>query len=196
MPSLIIHQKIGYEISKKLLLNSYDYYLGIIAPDAPNVDGFAPKVERWTAHVRDNDLKEWRIKLKKFYLKNKNKYIKDFFIGYYIHILTDIIYDDYFYQKIKNNILASGYLNDNTHQLMSNDMEMYNFSESEKINEILSSKENTYHINNISNEILKKWKNKIIKQPKYQNQSIFINEEIIEKITNKVYEEFVKSDIL
>lgn len=46
MPSLIIHQKIGYEISKKLLLNSYDYYLGIIAPDAPNVDGFAPKVER------------------------------------------------------------------------------------------------------------------------------------------------------
>lgn len=196
MPSLIIHQKIGYEMSKKLLLNSYDYYLGIIAPDAPNVDGFAPKVERWTAHVRDSDLKEWRIKLKKFYLKNKNKYIKDFLIGYYIHILTDIIYDDYFYQKIKNNILAFGYLNDNTHQLMSNDMEMYNFSESEKLNEILSSKENTYHINNISNEILKKWKNKIIKQPKYQNQSIFINEDIIEEITNKVYEEFVKSDIL
>lgn len=78
MPSAIIHEKVGYLLRKKLNINSYDYYLGLIAPDSPNLNGFAPKDERWPAHVRRKELNEWREALFKFYLKNKESYNKDF----------------------------------------------------------------------------------------------------------------------
>lgn len=101
MPSTTIHEKVGYEIGKKLNVTSYDYYLGLLAPDAPNLNGFAPKEERWPAHIRRKDLKEWRKALQNFYISNIKNYNKEFLLGYYIHILTDIIFDDYYYKDIR-----------------------------------------------------------------------------------------------
>ena len=60
MPNITIHEKIGYELSKELNTNSYDYYLGLLSPDTPNLNGFGPKEERWASHVRRKDLNEWR----------------------------------------------------------------------------------------------------------------------------------------
>ena len=66
MPTINIHEKVGYDISKKMGFHSYDYFLGLLAPDAPNVDGFAPKEERWMAHQRRKDYDEWRASLHRF----------------------------------------------------------------------------------------------------------------------------------
>ena len=45
-----------------------------MAPDSVNLEFFAPKEDRWTAHLRKRDLTDWRINLRKYYDKNKNNY--------------------------------------------------------------------------------------------------------------------------
>lgn len=194
MPSAIIHVKVGYDIGKKYSLNSYNYYLGLLAPDAPNLNGFAPKKERWQAHVRREDLTEWSRALLEFYLKNKENYPKDFLLGYYVHILTDIAFDEYFYQKIRTEIEKQGY-KENAHQIMSNDMETYYFTEFEEIKEILKNSQVSYNINNISHELLLAWKEKIINTSNKTNNGKFVTETVIENLTNLVSKHLVESNI-
>lgn len=189
MPSIMIHLKVGYEIGKRLNLNSYDYYLGLLAPDAPNADSFAPKDERWSAHVRREDLKEWREELNIFYQKNKDKYPKYFLLGYYIHILTDIIFDDFFYFDIRKEIQKNNSIKLDGHEIMSKDMEKYYFEEFTNIKNILKSKNDTYQINNISEELLNHFKHKIINRAISTNNSKYITEDIIKKLVAKVQKE-------
>lgn len=196
MPSAIIHEKVGYLLGKKLNINSYDYYLGLLAPDSPNLNGFAPKEERWPAHVRRKDLNEWREALLKFYLASKNNYPKDFLLGYYIHILTDIVFDDFFYKKIRKEIKMQGYSKEDAHQIMSNDMEEYYFNEFDEIKEVLKNNQISYNINNISKELLTSWKDKIINAPIKSNKREFVTEEVVENLANIVYEELLKNYIV
>lgn len=195
MPSAIIHEKVGYLLGKKLNANSYDYYLGLLAPDSPNLNGFAPKEERWPAHVRRKDLNEWREALLKFYLASKNNYPKDFILGYYIHILTDIVFDDFFYKKIRKEIKMQGYSKEDAHQIMSNDMEEYYFIEFDEIKEVLKNNQIAYNINNISKELLTSWKDKIINVPIKSNKREFVTEEVIENLAHIVYEELLENNI-
>lgn len=110
MPNIIIHEEIAYRIAKNKneYLNS-DFFLGILAPDTPNLYGFGPKEERWLAHQRKKDLTEWKDNLIKFYNQEKNNYPKYFIEGYLTHILTDIIYDRDFYKKVRKEIINDGY---------------------------------------------------------------------------------------
>lgn len=195
MPSAVIHEKVGYNLGKKFSLNSYAYYLGLLAPDAPNLNGFAPKKDRWQAHIRRENLKEWNTALLKFYLKNKENYPKDFLLGYYIHILTDIIFDEYIYLNIRTEIELQGY-KENAHQIMSNDMESYYFIEFEDIKRILKKNQTSYNINNISKELLNAWKEKIISSSKRNNQVKFVTEKVIENLTEMVAKRLVESNIL
>jgi len=129
MPNTMIHEKIGFELSKKININSYDYYLGLLAPDSQNLERFAEKEERWTAHLRAKNLNDWRKNLYTFYQKEKNNFKRDFIIGYCLHILTDIIYDDYLYKKVKGRILNSKVKEQQAHQVMNQDMDKYYFTE-------------------------------------------------------------------
>lgn len=196
MPSAIIHEKVGYLLGKELNANSYDYYLGLLAPDSPNLNGFAPKEERWPAHVRRKDLNEWREALLKFYLESKNNYPKDFLLGYYIHILTDIVFDDFFYKKIRKEINMQGYSKEDAHQIMSNDMEEYYFNEFDEIKELLKNNQTSYSINNISKELLTSWKDKIINASIKSNKREFVTEEVVENLAHIVYEELLKNNIV
>lgn len=191
MPSLMIHLKVGYEIGKIFNLNSYNYYLGLIAPDAPNLNGFAPKEERWAAHVRAKDLNDWRTKLNQFYLKERKNYNTDFIFGYYVHILTDIIFDDYFYISIRTKVIADKNPEKEAHNIMSNDMHNYNFKEFSKIKDILGNSVISYDINNVTKELLLQWKEKNIKRVIPIEGSIYIDENTIEELTNQVYKEVV-----
>ena len=80
VPSIIIHEEVGYYLSDKINKNSYEYYLGILAPDAVNLEGFAEEKERWTSHIRKQLWKnfprkimyqKWKKKEIKLYKKNK-----------------------------------------------------------------------------------------------------------------------------
>ena len=57
MPNIMIHEKVAYTIAKQIKdLDTKEFYLGALSPDAVNVNGFASKEERWTSHIRDKDL--------------------------------------------------------------------------------------------------------------------------------------------
>ena len=191
MPNIMIHEKVGYYISKKININSYDYYLGLLAPDTPNLEGFAPKEERWMAHQRKKDYDEWRSSILSFYNREKNNYPKDFILGYYIHLLTDIVYDDFLYLKVREEILKE-YDMDKSHDIMRKDMDKYFFNEINDIKEILNSSEKSYDILNISSKKLILWKEKEMSLWDHLNTSKYINDEIICFLEEEVYNELVK----
>ncbi len=192
MPNIMIHEKVGDYIGKQLNINSYDYYLGLMAPDAPNLEGFAPKEERWMAHQRRKDYDEWRKSIISFYQKEKENYPKDFLLGYYIHVLTDIVYDDYFYLEVRKEILKN-YSLEESHQIMREDMNKYYFDEINTIKRILQEKEDSYNILNISKSLLIKWKEKEISTWINHNTSKYITEDVIHSLQVKVYEEVLKT---
>lgn len=191
MPSIRIHEKIGYEIGKKFNLSSYDYYLGLMAPDAVNLEGFASKEERWTSHRRKENRVEWRQELKKFYEEVKNIYPKEFLIGYCIHILTDIVYDDFFYLPVRD-IIEKTTTREHSHEVMRKDMDYYSFREWENIRNILKQEKTSYDILNIKKDTLSKWKNKQLEYEVLENKSTYITEEVLRKLEQKVLEEIIK----
>ena len=191
MPSITIHERVGEYIAKKENISSYDYYLGLLAPDAPNLEEFAPREERWMAHQRRKDYDEWKKSIKNFYHQEKNYYPKDFMIGYYIHVITDIIFDDLFYESVREKILEE-YPFEKAHDIMRKDMNLYYFKEIESIKDLLIKEDKSYDILNISKERLLKWKNKKIEEWNPPNKSVYISEELLKELEEKVYEEFKK----
>ena len=189
MPNIMVHEKVGYDISKIMNVNSYDYYLGLLAPDAPNLFGFAPKEERWTSHQRRKDRKEWRKALDAFYKEEKDHYPKDFLMGYYIHVLTDIVYDDFFYDIVKEKILKD-FDTDNYNQIMRDDMGEYYFKEIRVIKNILQEKNTSYDILNITKDELLKWKEKEISTWKNEMNCKYITEDIIKQLEEQVLIEY------
>lgn len=189
MPNVMIHEEVGNFLSKKLKINSYDFYLGLLAPDSPNTYGFGKKEDRWLAHQRKKDYNEWRQSLKEFYELEKNNYNKDFILGYYIHILTDIIYDDYLYLKVREEILKDNYSLEESHDIMRNDMDKYYFNEIEDIKDILKSDNSTYEINGINVELMSKWKEKVLSTLNNNNTSVYITKEVINTLNELVYKE-------
>lgn len=95
MPACMVHLYIGYRFKKSchLVKNSAQFYLGCIAPDAVNLDGFAPKEVRYSAHLRKTDLDEWMQNAIDFYTDNQEKIGRDFLLGYVLHIFSDIAWD-------------------------------------------------------------------------------------------------------
>lgn len=189
MPNVMIHEEVGYFLSNKLNKNSYNYYLGLLAPDSPNTYGFGKKEDRWLAHQRRKDYNEWRNSLKEFYNQEKNNYNEDFLLGYYIHILTDIIYDDFLYLKVREEILKDGYSLEESHDIMRNDMDKYYFNEIEEIKNILSKENETFEINGINKELMSKWKDKVLEEFTNKNESIYITKELINTLNELVYKE-------
>ena len=189
MPNVMIHEEVGYFLSNKLNKNSYNYYLGLLAPDSPNNYGFGKKEDRWLAHQRRKDYNEWRNSLKEFYNQEKNNYNEDFLLGYYIHILTDIIYDDFLYLKVREEILKDGYSLEESHDIMRNDMDKYYFNEIEEVKNILSKENETFEINGINKELMSKWKDKVLEEFTNKNESIYITKELINTLNELVYKE-------
>ena len=189
MPNIMIHEEVGYFISKKINNDSYNYFLGLLAPDAPNTYGFGKKEDRWLAHQRKNDYNEWRKSLKELYEKEKNRYDKDFLLGYCVHILTDIIYDEFLYLKVREEILKDNITLEESHEVMRKDMDKYYFDEIEIIKDILKREKITYEINGISKELMYEWKTKTLNELTNENKSIYMTNEIINTLNELVYKE-------
>lgn len=192
MPNIMIHEEVGYFVSKKLNISSYNYFLGILAPDAVNLNGFADKEVRWTSHQRKKDLQEWKENLNNFYQREKDNYPKDFILGYYIHILTDIIYDEFLYDKVRKKILEDNYPKEVAHEIMGQDMNKYCFDEIKEIKEILKSNNKSYSILNINNELLINWKNKTLNLLASKNEVRYITNELISILNKEVLNEINK----
>ena len=180
MPNIRIHEEIAYLYTRNHRdLDNKNFYLGVLAPDTPNLHGFGPKKERWTAHQRDKDYDEWERNIKRFYNENKSKYNKYFILGYLFHVITDIVYDRDIYLDVREEIIKDGITLEDSHNIMRKDMDYYGttFKEYDYIIDKLLEVEEFYDILNIKKEDLKEWmllntKKEQEKKPKYINSSI------------------------
>lgn len=197
MPNIMIHEKVAYNIAKQIKeLDNKEFYLGALAPDAVNVNGFAPKEERWTSHIRDKDLNKWRLNIINFYKKEQSNYNKSFPTGYLIHILTDIVFDDYFYLDVTNKIKSDNNLAD-PHPYFLKCMDEYtkeNIS-SPFFLEIKGKLKNPtyYDILNITKEKLKSWtEKKLNEQITTKVENKYIDDRLISSLTEQVLNEYNK----
>lgn len=196
MPNTMIHEQVAYNIAQKHKnLDTPNFYLGALAPDAVNLNGFASKEKRWTSHLRDKDLKVWRQNIIEFYYKEKNNYPSDFLKGYFIHILTDIIYDDYFYSSVTKRIKEDGKNIIDPHPIMLNYMNEYAIeNKNSKITKHIKNKliEAAYYdIRNITKDNLKSWaKSQLEYASVSPKPNPYINDDLITKLTNCVLVEY------
>ncbi len=198
MPTVLIHEQVAYNIAKKYkYLDNANFYLGSLAPDSVNLNGFASKEKRWHSHLRHNDLDKWLDNVKSFYQENQNKYTKDFLLGYILHIITDIIHDKYFYPELRKQMSKNNIPESAQHLLIRENMKDYDLLISkEKFIEhikILLDSTRGYDILNISKENMLLWKNSC-----FQNITLsvipskYITQKHIERLTDKVLDEFKK----
>ena len=190
MPNIRIHEEVAYIYTRTHKeFDNKNFYLGVLAPDTPNLNGFGKKEERWTAHQRDKDYDIWENKIKKFYEENKNKYDKYFIFGYLFHVITDIVYDRDFYLDVREIILKDNISLEDSHNVMRQDMDYYgtNFKEFDYIKNKLLELDEYYDILNINKDKLEQWTKKNLQkeeiiQPKYiSNEIINKLEKIVEK---------------
>ncbi len=94
MPSISVHLTISARVAERLGINDLpDYYLGAIAPDAVNIDGFAPQAERYGAHIRSRDVAVWLRNISQFRAEQTRSENPDFVKGFVMHLYTDIAWD-------------------------------------------------------------------------------------------------------
>ena len=189
MPITNIHEEAALNISKQINhLDTKDFHLANYAPDSPNLKSLAEKSLRWTAHQRRENRNDWRKSLRDFYNKEKNNYPKNFLLGYVTHILTDIIYDDFFYDDVTKQIKKDYPNEQDTHSIMGEDMSKYAYHSKykNKVEEVLKEQDNFYNILNISKDMMFKYKEKVLNESKNTEKNIYITEELIKKLSDKV----------
>ena len=72
MPTCLFHLNVSKKIAEKYpKYDTPNFYIGTIAPDAVNLNGFAEKNIRWAAHKRAKNLDEWKQNIIEFYNKEK-----------------------------------------------------------------------------------------------------------------------------
>lgn len=192
MPIISIHEEVALLIAKKYKeLDTNDFYLGAMAPDSVNLEFFAPKEDRWTVHLRKRDLTDWRINLRKYYDKNKNNYPRAFILGYITHVLTDIIYDDLYYDNIKELEDADNIPDELSHQVQGTDMEHYSSISryKDEIKEKLKAIDKFYEILIITPKTMELFRDKELNKNYEVIEPKYINEQLLVDITNSVIEE-------
>ena len=192
MPNFVIHEKVGYDIGNMYNLHSYNYYLGLLAPDSNKIRVLLNDKDRYNSHVRDRDYKKWRLLLKSFYLDNIDNYDSDFLMGYVIHILTDIVYDEFFYNKVISRMKKDCICTSSYHDSMFMDMDNYYFKEMYGIKDILKNGSLSYDVLDIKKDEMKRWKLLQISRIKYNNSCYYIDNVTIKDIEDRVNEELIK----
>lgn len=197
MPKLLIHLKVGYEYVKRH--KQYDneqFYLGLIAPDAVNLNGFAEKEKRWSAHIRSKDLEEWKNNIINFYNENRDKFDNSYIYGYLIHVLTDIFFDEKnpkeIFPKIEEKVGK-----EKLREEYNNQMDLYECSQIQeewwKYVEQKLSNSKAETINNINKEDIESWKNYAL--DKYNQETVKKYDLITPNYISEIVEELEKLNI-
>lgn len=115
MPSISVHLTLSSRIAERLGITDMPaYYLGAIAPDAVNLDGFASQELRYGAHIRSRDYNVWEQNISDFYKTNRALYADtpDFLTGFLMHLYTDIAWDEVVQPKMFEYLRSCGFADD------------------------------------------------------------------------------------
>lgn len=193
MPSILFHEFVGDKIAKKY--KKYDtanFYLGVMVPDAVNAYGFASKEERWKAHLRDEDLNKWQNNVINFYKENYHKYENTYFVGYVVHILTDIFCDKIYKEVFYPDLIKKGLDYNSSYSYYRREIEKF---ENSNINEKWwkeaqekLSKGEKIPINNINSDMIRDWIKYNIdeyKSRKYEKED-YITVKFVDEVVSRI----------
>lgn len=193
MPTILIHELIGYKFAKKH--KEYDnknFYLGLMVPDAVNAYGFASKDERWKAHYRDSDLNKWKENILFFYKENTKKIEASYLIGYFVHVLTDIICDKIYKEDLYPNLVDNGYNYDSAYEYYRKQIEKYENSNLnspwwEYVKSQIQQGEKI-PINNISIQMIEDWIKYTLQKYEKRNfeETEYITDDFAKKVLNEI----------
>ncbi|WP_124100155.1 zinc dependent phospholipase C family protein [Ruminococcus sp. Marseille-P6503] len=109
MPSVCVHLMTACILKDRLdIISESDFYLGSIAPDAVNLNGFAEERVRYAAHLRSKDYGAWKKNIADYYKSAANRR-GDFLKGFFLHLYTDIAWDEIIQPGLFDYLKASGY---------------------------------------------------------------------------------------
>ena len=118
MPSWNIHLEVGKRLNKKLKLDNDLFMLGNILPDINNgyiVKGISKVLSHSYTHYTEDNMYSY-----KNYLK-ENKLDNPLLIGYYIHLYTDFLFNNDFYNRINSDLE-----HDKIRKMKQNDFKKFN----------------------------------------------------------------------
>lgn len=194
MPTSMFHLNVSKKIAEKYpKYDTANFYIGTIAPDAVNLNGFADKPIRWSAHKRAKDLDEWKNNIIEFYNREKDNYNKEYLLGYVVHVLTDIIADELYYKEgMYEDIVKNRTSEDKAFGFFKDQIQVYERSQLNTkwwldVKTKLCDCE-VYQINGISQEMICGWKNKVLKdyEEKKFEEFDYITPETVEICVNRV----------
>lgn len=196
MPTSLFHLNISKKIAEKYpKYDTPNFYIGTIAPDAINLNGFAEKSLRWSAHKRAKDLEEWKNNIINFYNQELENYPEDYLMGYVIHVVTDIIADQIYYKDgIYEDIIKNRTSEDEAFKFFKDQIEIY---ENSQLNEswwsdVKSKLENceAYDINSLPKQDILDWKNQVIGwyEERTFNNYDYITPDILNMCVEKILE--------
>ena len=100
MASTIIHLAVAKEVQKSLSIdNTYDYYLGSIAPDLSKQIGSS----KYESHFLKNSYKDDIPNIELFVKRYPNFKDNSFDLGYFVHLYTDKMWFEDFIEGITFN---------------------------------------------------------------------------------------------
>lgn len=118
MPLPMVHFKTAYSVLSSNTATDIDlpqYYVGSLAPDGVHSRKNYALSDRSKSHFEDKDISRWFDNIHCFLINHKTSIDFSFYLGYAVHIMTDIIWQENIfnrfhqeYQKIKQ----PGFLNE------------------------------------------------------------------------------------
>lgn len=101
MPASLTHLMVGQKaLACMAPENLPQYWLGCVVPDAPNLDGFASKEERWHFHLRDRELTQWMENIVAFRREQAKAVERSYLLGYIVHTVADVVWDELFEKRL------------------------------------------------------------------------------------------------
>lgn len=93
MPAQMLHLTVANKVHEKLNANDLgSFYLGAISPDAIHARKGSGREDKWITHLQLRNKRLWLLQVQKFIQKGKAFNMKDFYIGYASHVLTDYLW--------------------------------------------------------------------------------------------------------
>lgn len=99
MTHILIAEKVLEDI--KMPVDYSTYIVGAIAPDAVHASPDYTRIMKEKSHLfaegaiwgkvtKESEFHDWLESIRTFYAGNCDKYNRDFFLGYIVHVLTDV----------------------------------------------------------------------------------------------------------
>lgn len=99
MPCWTIHLGVATILNKDLKLNKDKFLFGSVIPDVTKENPFGRKYAHYFGTKTHDKCNEEVVDIDKFLEDYKDKMDYDLIIGYYVHLLTDIYYNDQVYSN-------------------------------------------------------------------------------------------------